>query len=65
MQPGAKAGAARLLLALAAMLPASWIRGLIQRAWTRRQNDSFSWSRPSQAIDRQISALTLNQLSST
>jgi hypothetical protein len=65
MQPGAKAGAARLLLALAAVLPASWIRGLIQRAWTRRQNDSFSWSRPSQAIDRQISALTLNQLSST
>ena len=60
MRPGLKARAARLLLVLAGVLPSSWIRTLIQGAWTRRQNDSFSWTRPPQAIDRQISALTLN-----
>ena len=65
MQPGSQSTAARLLLMLATAFPSSWIRALIRYAWTRRQNDSFSWSPPPQAIDRQISALTLHQLGST
>lgn len=64
MRSGPKAVAVRLMLALATVLPSSWIRGLIQRAWIRRQNDSFKWTRPPEAIDRQISALTLHKLGS-
>lgn len=51
---------ARILLGLDSVLPTAWVREVLQLIWTVRQNSTFSWSRPSADIARQISELNIN-----
>ncbi|HTQ30688.1 MAG TPA: glycosyltransferase family A protein [Opitutaceae bacterium] len=46
-----------MLLILAAVLPAAWMRRLLELTWTKRQDKTFHWCRLPQEISMQIDAL--------
>jgi len=49
-----------VLLAMATVLPSTWVRRLLELGWIKRQDNTFQWSRPTQHIGTQITAL-INQ----
>lgn len=59
-----KAAVVGVLLGLASVLPAAWLRAVLERTWTWRQNRSFTWITTPVDIDRQISDITLNRIRS-
>lgn len=48
------------LLMLVAVLPATWIRKLLELIWTKRQENTFHWSSLPQDVGLQIAALIHN-----
>lgn len=57
IRSSAKRRAAGALLVLAALLPPTWMRRLLELTWTKRQDNTFHWSRPPKHISTQIAAL--------
>jgi len=46
-----------MLVVLSVILPAAWIRWLLEIVWIKHQENTFQWSSPPQNIGAQISAL--------